>query len=257
MIYKPTFLHQIHPLNTCMIQTDRLDTAKNLARDAAFDGCDAYGFQYECLAKEFHNEASVKSIFSFMDHKPIYVTNYRQQANAGLSDEELSEGLFSLLRWGATLLDVMGDYYDPVPNQLTMNPDAIARQKDLIARIHDAGGEVLMSSHVLKYTPAEEVLRIAKEQEARGADIAKIVTAANTEEEELDNLHTVTLLRKELNIPFLFLCGGHCQLLRTVGPMLGCCMWLTVHEQTNTATKSQPSTRAIRAIADNFSYTQY
>ena len=257
MVYRPTFLHQNSPLNTCMIQTDRPDIARNLARDAAFDGCDAYGFQYECLGKEYHNEETVRSIFSQMDHKPIYVTNYRQQANAGLSDEDLAEGLFSLLRWGATLVDVMGDYYDPVPNQLTMNPDAAARQRDLIARLHDAGGEVLMSSHVMKFTPAEEVLRIAVEQQSRGADIAKIVTYADTEEQEIENLRIITLLRKELDIPFLFLCGGHCQLVRTIGPMLGCCMWLTVHEQTNTATKAQPSARAIRAIADNFSYTRY
>ena len=65
-------------------------------------------------------------------------------------------------------------------------------------------------------------------------------------------------LKKELDIPFLFLCGGsHCQLVRTIGPMLGCCMWLTVHEQTNTSTFAQPNTRAIRTIADNFSYTNY
>lgn len=256
MIYKPTFLHQNRPLNTCMIQTDRADIARNLSRDAAFDGCDAYGFQMECFDKNSRTEDVIRGIFSFMDGKPIYVTNYRYQQNAGMTDDELSEGLFFLRRCGATLLDVMGDYYCPTPGELTMDPDAIAKQKDLIARIHDAGGEVLMSSHILKFTPAEEVLRIAKEHETRGADIAKIVTAANTEEEELENLRITTLLRRELNIPFLFLSGGsHCQLHRTIGPMLGCCMWLTVHEQTNTATKSQPSTRAIRAIADNFSYT--
>lgn len=258
MVYKPTFLHQNQPLNCCMVQTDRVDTARRLARDAAFDGCDAYGFQMECLDKNAHTEGDIRGIFSFMDHKPIYVTNYRFQQNAGQTDEELAEGLFLLLRCGATLVDIMGDYYCPTPGELTMDEQAIARQKKLISRVHAAGGEVLMSSHVLKFTPADEVLRIAKEHQARGADISKIVTAANSVEEEVENLRIISLLKKELDIPFLFLCGGsHCQLVRTIGPMLGCCMWLTVHEQTNTSTFAQPNTRAIRTIADNFSYTNY
>ena len=112
-----------------------------------------------------------------------------------------------------------------------------------------------MSSHVLKFTPAEEVLRIARAHEARGADISKIVTAAETEDEELENLRITALLRRELHIPFLFLSGGsHCKLHRQIGPTLGSCMWLTVHHYDNYATRSQPILHAVRAIADHLSY---
>ena len=45
-----------------------------------------------------------------------------------------------------------------------------------------------MSSHVLKFIKTDEVLEIAREQRRRGADIAKIVTAADTESELLENL---------------------------------------------------------------------
>lgn len=62
----------------------------------------------------------------------------------------------------------------------------------------------------------------AKGHTSRGADISKIVTATDTEEEELENLRIITLLRRELPIPFLFLCvGSCCQLVHTVGLMHG------------------------------------
>ncbi len=46
------------------------------------------------------------------------------------------------------------------------------------------GAEVLMSSHTFKFMKTDEVLRIVTAQQERGADVAKIVTAANSEEGE-------------------------------------------------------------------------
>ena len=109
-----------------------------------------------------------------------------------------------------------------------------------------------MSSHILKFTPAEKVLEVALEHQRRGADISKIVTFANSEEEEMENLRIITLLKQELHIPFLFLCGGsQCKRHRQLGALFGCCMWLTVGTYDRYATPMQPLTRAIRAIADN------
>ena len=251
MTHKPTFLHQNKPLITCMVQAKTVDDTLKLVRDAAYDGCDAYGFQYENFTDDLRTDANLRTIFSQMDGKPIYVTNYRR----GKTDDELAAGLFQMLSCGATLLDVMGDYYCPTPGELTVDADAVRRQMALIDEIHARGGEVLMSSHVLKFTPAEEVLRIAKAHEARGADISKIVTAAETEDEELENLRITALLRRELRIPFLFLSGGsHCKLHRQIGPALGSCMWLTVHHYDSCATRSQPILHAVRAIADHLSY---
>ncbi|MGM9624272.1 MAG: type I 3-dehydroquinate dehydratase [Eubacteriales bacterium] len=251
MLSKPTFLHQNKPLITCMVQAPDVAETLKLVRAAAYDGCDAYGFQYENFPDELRTDGNLRAVFSEMNGKPIYATNYRR----GKTDEALAAGLLQMLSCGATLLDVMGDYYCPTPGELTEDEQAIQKQRALIDTIHARGGEVLMSSHVLKFTPAEEVLRIAKAHEARGADISKIVTAAETEEEELENLRITALLRKELSIPFLFLSGGsHCKLHRQIGPMLGCCMWLTVHHYDAYATPSQPLLHAIRSIADHFSY---
>jgi 3-dehydroquinate dehydratase len=81
----------------------------------------------------------------------------------------------------------MGDMFCPHPEELTDAPDAIKKQTELIDLLHSKGAEVLMSSHVLKFTPAERVLEIALEQKRRGADIIKIVTGADSMEQQLEN----------------------------------------------------------------------
>ena len=136
-----------------------------------------------------------------------------------------------------------------------MKQDAIDKQMRLIDQIHNMGKEVLMSSHVLKFTPAETVLEIAYEQKKRGADIVKIVTAANSDEEQMENLRITTLLKKELDIPFLFLSGGtHSKIHRMIGPQLGCISYLAVREHDERAVPTQPTIIAAKAVRDNFDY---
>ena len=49
---------------------------------------------------------------------------------------------------------------------------------------------LLFIIHIYKYAPADRVLEIAFEQKRRGADIIKIVTAADTMEQQIENLRT-------------------------------------------------------------------
>jgi 3-dehydroquinate dehydratase len=107
-----------------------------------------------------------------------------------------------------------------------------------------------MSSHVFKFTPAERVLEIALEHERRGADICKIVTGAENTEQQIENLRTINLLKENLKIPFLFLAGGECRILRRIGGSLGCCMYLCVHEYDELATKSQPLLRDMKILRE-------
>ena len=125
------------------------------------------------------------------------------------------------------------------------------KQMKLIDDLHEKGAEVLISTHIHTYTPAQRVLKIALEHQRRGSDIAKIVTGASTMEEQLENLKIINLLKENLKIPFLFLAGGECHILRRIGGELGNCMCLCVHEDNDLATPVQPLLKHVKAIRDN------
>lgn len=228
---KKSFLNSATPFVTEMVQAPTAGQAEIKIRNAIADGATAIGFQMSFLEKQYRTEETLTSIFSAAEDKPVYFTNYRSGLNEGTSDEDLTDGLLFGLKCGATLVDVMGDTFDPSPEELTTNENAIAKQMKLIDEVHKKGGEVLMSSHVYEFRNAERVIKIALEQQRRGADIVKIVTGAQTQEEEIKNLEICRLLKQELKVPFLFLSGGkYSYLHRTVGPALGVCMWLCFRE---------------------------
>lgn len=257
---KPTFLHQNRPLITGMILKDNPDSIRFAVKNAIYDGADCLGIQLECLKKEYKNEENYKNIFAACSDHPIYITNYRGSENQGVSDEELAEGLLTALSQGATMGDVPASLFDDecgmgINLELSMKPDVIEKQRRLIDQIHHLGKEVLMSSHVLKYTPAETVLEIATEQQKRGADVVKIVTAGNSDEEQMENLRITSLLKKELKVPFLFLSGGtHSKIHRMIGAQLGCVTYLAVREYDERAVPTQPTIRAAKAVRDHFDY---
>ena len=248
-----TFL-QNQPLLTVMLQCENPETAIGRIRNANCLGAEAYGLQAESLLREYQTPAVYEKIFKEMGGRPVYVTNYRSAQNKGKTDEELAEGLLALARSGATLCDVMGDYFCPHPEELTDDPVAIEKQMLLIEQLHREGAEVLMSSHVLKFTPAERVLEIAREQVRRGADIVKIVTGAETMEQQIENLRITDLLKRELGSPFLFLSGGMSAIHRRLGMKLGCCMGLCVYEHDHLSTKAQPLLSTIKTGRDSIDF---
>ena len=246
-----TFLTYERPLLTCMVQADNPDRIKELIDKSIPDGAEAFGMQFEKLECEYRTKEVYKDLFAYAKDKPVYVTNYRHISNEGKTDDMLAEELIELADCGADLCDVMGDYFDRQPDEVAIDKMAIEKQKELIRKIHDKGAKVLMSSHVLKYIPAERVLEIAFEHQRRGADICKIVTGADTMEQQLENLKIINMLKENLKIPFLFLCGGECRILRRIGGELGCCMYLCVHEYDELATPQQPLLTRVKAIRDN------
>jgi len=238
------------PLLTCMVQADNPDRIKELIDLSRPEGAEAFGMQFCKMKEEYRNKKTYRELFEYASPLPVYVTNYRSGGNKGKSDELLAEELIELAECGATLCDVMGDYFDACEGELTMNKDAIKKQIHLIDELHGRGAEVLMSSHVHKFTPAERVLEIALEHERRGADICKIVTGAENTEQQIENLRIINLLKENLKIPFLFLAGGECRILRRIGGSLGCCMYLCVHEYDELATKSQPLLRDMKILRE-------
>ena len=204
-------------------------------------------------------------IISDCESQPITITShlgrYAVVSVARIDNlEELAQELLKALGCGATLGDVSGSAFDSECAfgkglELSMKQDAIDKQMRLIEQIHKMGKEAIMSSHVLKFTPAETVLEIALEQQRRGVDVVKIVTAASSDEEQMENLRITALLKKELSVPFVFLSGGtHAKIHRMIGPQLGCLMYLAVKEHDSGSVPTQPTIKAAKAVRDNFDY---
>lgn len=245
-----TFFGHDKSVLTTMIQAKTPERIKELIDKSVPEGAEAFGMQFEQLMPEYRTKEVYKDLFAYTKDKPVYVTNYRQTTNEGKTDEQLAEELLELADCGADLCDVMGDYFDRQPDEVAVDKTAIEKQKELIRKIHDKGSKVLMSSHVFKYTPAERVLEIALEHQSRGADICKIVTGADTMEQQLENLKIINMLKENLKIPFLFLCCGECGILRRIGGEIGCCMYLCVHEYDALATPQQPLLKNVKIIRD-------
>ena len=223
-----------------MVQARTPERIKELIDLSIPEGAEAFGMQFCKLEDEYRTRGVYEELFDYAGDRPVYVTNYRSSVNKEKTDDQLSEELLELADCGAALCDVMGDYFDKCEGELTINEDAIAKQKTLIDGLHKRGAAVLMSSHILKFTPAERVLEIAFEHQRRGADICKIVTGASNMAEQIENLRIINLLKENLDIPFLFLAGGKCSIHRRIGAELGSCMSLCVYEYDDLSTPAQP-----------------
>ena len=250
---KPTFLKYDKPLLVCMVQARTPYRIKELVSASIPEGAEAFGMQFCKMEPEYRSRETYKELFELAKPFPTYVTNYRRSKfNENMSDDELAAGLVELAECGATLCDVMGDFYEPCEGELSMGSESVKKQMKLIDKLHEKGAEVLMSSHVLKFTPAERVLEIALEHQKRGADICKIVTGAKTMEEQIENLRITNLLKENLHIPFLFLAGGESYISRRMGFAFGNCMTLCVHEHDELSTAAQPLLRDVKILRDLF-----
>ncbi len=217
-------------------------------------GTDAFGFQIDFLVPEERNAENYKKIFTAMQGKPAYVTNYIRGNAVEHTDEELTDELYVAVKCGAKLVDIRCDLFDRQPDEYSINPDAIRKQKELIAKFKEMGAEVLMSAHVLKYIPCEKVMEIAYSQQERGADIIKIVTEANSEEELADNLKTSVILNEKLDAASLFLCNGtHCLKHRILGPVIGTDVFLVV--ENSQKNENQPTIKRAKEILALAGYT--
>lgn len=226
--------------------------AITIARSAEMEGADGIALELAKMPEKDRSMESFKNIISSV-HLPFMFIDYRNDCLCGKDDEARQKYLLMAADAGADVIDVMGDLYDPTPGELTLNENAVAKQKLLIDTIHSKGANVLMSSHATQvFLQPEQVLEIMKAQSARGADILKVVTAVNTEKEFLGAVETMLLLRKELDKPFIYLAGGkYGRMVRYMGPKFGVAVEFGVHEYYETMGYAQPTIKSFRQVLDN------
>jgi 3-dehydroquinate dehydratase len=248
---RPSFLNKPYPMITGIFSGQTPQELIAEARTAEFEGANGLAVDLADLKPEFRNHDSLKSVIDAVN-LPFMFVFYRADKWQNLDDDGRQEVLLTAADAGASMIDVMGDLYDPSPMELTRNPVAIEKQKKLIDKIHAKGADVVMSSHMSCPRTAEQVLEHLRQSEARGADVVKLVQTADTPEELAEAFRTTMLLKRELKKPFIHLCNGKfSRPHRFLGPALGVSIFFAVPRYEPRYGMGQPLVSAMKNVLDN------
>ena len=243
------------PLFTAIFGDNSVGALVQQAKSAHWAGADAVCVDLKSIPRE---ERTSERLRALMDATPLPTMCYLYRGDIidGADDDARTKTLLAAMDAGAACIDVMGDLFDKSPREWTRKPSAIAKQKRLIAKIHDAGAQVIMSSHPLCFLEPEEVLAQLKDFEKRGADIVKLVQTANTEEEFLASVRATFLCRRELKKPFVHLVSGAFgNLHRMIAPSLGVVLTFATLDQRGPFAMSQPPLANFKAVFNNLRFS--
>ncbi|MBE7042894.1 MAG: type I 3-dehydroquinate dehydratase [Ruminococcaceae bacterium] len=245
------------PYFTVSLSAKTPEETISVIRNAVFEGADAFLIHLEQFAPEYRTKETLEQIYSYTEDKPIMTLNYRSAFSSNQSDDERSKLQLLSVEAGAGCVDMMADYFDPNPQQMTYSKEAIKKQKEYIDTIHQMGGQVLISSHP-PYKTKEELLEYMFIMQERSADIAKVAMRCDTQE-QADSLWDSTIeLKKQLDIPFLLIgTGTYGKAHRALAPVFGSCMVLCVQEYRPGFHKEKVLLKAAKSVYDNLDYKNY
>jgi 3-dehydroquinate dehydratase len=247
---RPSFLNHGHPVITGIMAGQTPQELIAESKNAEFDGAQGIAITLSHLRPEFRNPAGLKSIVDAAA-LPFMFFFYRDDEWKN-SDDARQELLLDAAGAGASMIDVMGDLYDPSPMEITASPAAIDKQRALIDRIHAKGADVVISSHMSCSRTTQQVVEHMLALESRGPDMVKIVTTVNTDDELAEALRTTMALKRRLKTPFIHLCNGKfSRPHRFFGPALGVSIVFAVHQYEPRYGMTQPTIRAMKAVLDN------
>ena len=252
---KQFYLNKNKTVICTMIGHDNIEATIIEGRHAEAGGTHALTIGIERLRPEFRNQESLKTMIdAFVT--PVMVHYYRPDKwrETPADDEERARVLVEAAKAGAGMIDIIGDQFDPSKDERTFNAAAIEKQKALIAEIHALGAQVIMSSHPMRPMSQAEVTDQLRDFESRGADVVKIVTQTDTEEQFCEAIKTTIALNHELNVPFVFLsCGRFGYAHRIAGLSLGVAASFTVigYDGWRSPVSPNPLVRNMRAVQDN------
>ncbi len=243
------------PLLTCVI-TDNTDrTCIATIRNAIYDGAEAFLMDFTKLEDKYRNIDSLRKIIDYCEDKPLIMMCYRRDFRPDMTDERIAESLLMSVEAGASMVDIMGDLYHPSPLQLTEDEEAIRKQKELVEKVHQLGGEVLMSSHTWVPMTSEHTLAHARALASRGADMIKIACTATNDAEMRETFNATMTLKEQLEVPFLHVCmGQYGKLHRVIAPTMGSSMALCVQRYNGIGMFDQVLLRSTKAVYDNLDW---
>ncbi len=238
-------------------------------KNCMFAGADIIDLHLECLDEQ--TEDAFREIISAAK-LPVLALNYIS-ANCDQGWEEFEqqriEGFLAALRAGAAGIDIQGytchrpsrvgffgeDKYSftkNAPKEVVTDEATISKQCELIEQVHFMGKEVLLSCHPGIPMNCQQVVDLALFLEKRNPDILKIVTVAENEEDAMESIRTMTVLKKEVKTPVTYHVNGPAGTLsRIINPLLGGHVAFCIDSYKDTNFVEQPDLRGVRAIVDN------
>lgn len=236
------------PFIVCVLTDRTVDETIATIRLALYEGADAYELNLPAL-KGVSLE-TIAPILTATD-RPIYTSCRRADFMTvyGLSLRELpvwSEAVrmkrqLDALSLGSVAIDMEMDTFDPhpappldspeaaafaqgrgEPAELTHDPAALARQREIIDAAHEAGAEVILSCHTGRPQSSDRLIALAKLALERGADLVKIVSPCPRLDDLLALFEATGQLKNLMPIPYTLLGSGETgSLSRTIGVTLG------------------------------------
>jgi len=237
-------------------------------KNCMYDGADMIDLHLSCL--EERDEESLKKIMA-SSKLPVLALNYNNTCtwqNAGFSEEERVESLLRAVAAGAAGIDMQGyTYHVPSksgfcgedkysftkgnPKEIVTDEAIINRQCALIEKVHSMGGEVLLSCHPGIPMTCRQVVDLAHFLEERNPDILKIVTKAETQEDLLESIRTMMVLKQEVKTPVTYHAAGKAGMLsRILNPILGGQIAFCVDRYTEASTMEQIDLKTAKSILD-------
>lgn len=238
-------------------------------KNCLYDGADMIDLHLSCL--ENTDEKALHEIIHSVK-LPVLALNYNRTfdwKDAGFSEEERAESFLKAVEAGAAGIDMQGYTFDlpsrdkfvgenrysftkDSPKEVVTDPAMIARQCEFIEQIHDRGAEVLISCHPGVVMNSDQVVELALFLEKRNPDIIKIVTAVTNEDEMLESIRAMLLLKKEVKTPVSYHANGKAGALsRILNPVLGGQIAFCVDHYTESSTMEQIDLKTTRAVVDH------
>lgn len=234
-----------------------------------YDGADMIDLHLSCLE---NNDVDYLRKIVNASKLPILALNYNKTANwadCGLNEQDRIESFYRAIEAGVAGVDMQGytfhipskdgfcgeDKYSFTkgnPKEIVTDEKIISKQCEFIEYAHSKGAEVLLSCHPGIAMNSTQVVELALFLEKRKPDIIKIVTAATNEEEMIEAIKAMVLLKKEVKTPVSYHAndrfGG---LTRIVNPTLGGQIAFCVDRFTETSTVGQLDLKTTRTVLDN------
>ncbi len=232
------------PILASVVKEETKKAAMASITNSIYNGATGIDLHLSCMREEERTVDALRQIVN-MCKLPILALNYDIDMFAQVqpsTEEERVDILLKAAEAGVACIDFQGYTLDKEskykfrqefshldysfvkanPHEVIMDEKVIDKQMELFEKVHYMGTEVLLSCHPRVYLDAEQVVDLALFLEKRNPDVIKIVTSSRTEDDVIEGIRAMHLLKKELKTPVTYhLSGQSGKLSRILNPVLG------------------------------------